>query len=297
MRALVEPSSGAVAEERRVFGVLDGLRGVAAVSVAVHHLSNWWIPIADPVPQAGLAVDMFFVMSGFVLAHAYQQRLDDGMGRGAFMMARLVRLWPLYALGSFLKLLALAALIAQGQLQWSFLEVLASVPFAILFLPMLVPPSFDGHQFPLNLPAWSLFFELAVNLIWVAFLRRSRPAVLIAICALAAVLLVLSYPSLSTSFFGGAPRVFFSFFAGILSYHAWKRWPSPWRLPLWTIAIWLALPVVVFVAPLSGGAAPSYELAMIALFPAFIWASAKIPVRGATASLMARLGLMSYALY
>ncbi len=88
----------ASAAERSIkFTVLDGLRGVAALCVVQTHTQD--LLLGDTLPTAYLAVDLFFLLSGFVLAHAYEERLRQGMTLHRFMLARLVRLYPLYLAG------------------------------------------------------------------------------------------------------------------------------------------------------------------------------------------------------
>jgi peptidoglycan/LPS O-acetylase OafA/YrhL len=282
-------------DEKRVFHTLDGLRGVAAICVALHHLSRWPIGLQDPMPQAGLAVDMFFVMSGFVLAHAYQHRLDAGMTTWRFMGARLIRLWPLYLLGTAIKLAAILYLSGHGAPAPGS-AIVSSILFALVLLPVPRPLSITGQPFPLNAPAWSLFFELGVNFVWATVLRRSHPRILACICVVAAAALVIFSGTFET-FISGLPRVGFSFFAGILSYGAWKRWPANWRLGPWAAPLVLAAAVALFAAPVSTAATPAYQLACMALFPVFVWASAKVSARGWIASAMKQLGIASYALY
>jgi peptidoglycan/LPS O-acetylase OafA/YrhL len=86
----------------RSFVVLDGLRGVAAIAIVFFHLAL----IRGDLPGEGyLAVDFFFVLSGFVLAHAYGSRLQQGsMSFGRFVLIRMIRLYPLYFLGSVIAL-------------------------------------------------------------------------------------------------------------------------------------------------------------------------------------------------
>ncbi|MEO6395122.1 MAG: acyltransferase family protein [Devosia sp.] len=79
------------------FLALDGLRGVAALIVVQRH--GYFFLGGDMLPAGYLAVDFFFLLSGFVLAHAYDGRLRTTMSPLGFMRARLVRLYPLYLLG------------------------------------------------------------------------------------------------------------------------------------------------------------------------------------------------------
>ncbi|MFX8945840.1 acyltransferase family protein, partial [Acinetobacter baumannii] len=62
---------------RRSFATLDGLRGVAALLVVYHH--EHLAGIVGAPAGAYLAVDLFFLMSGFVIAHAYEARLEQGL--------------------------------------------------------------------------------------------------------------------------------------------------------------------------------------------------------------------------
>src|SRR5215510_8290030 len=93
----------ALASETHRFLVLDGLRGVAAFAVILDHVSS--TTLRAWLPGRYLAVDFFFVLSGFVLAHAYSARLACGMTAAGFMKIRLIRLYPLYLLGLALGLL------------------------------------------------------------------------------------------------------------------------------------------------------------------------------------------------
>src|SRR5476649_797527 len=79
------------------FDLLDGLRGVAAIAVMLHHYTQHtgW----DWFGGAWVAVDLFFVLSGFVIAHSYSKKILNGISFRDFTSVRLVRLAPLYLLG------------------------------------------------------------------------------------------------------------------------------------------------------------------------------------------------------
>ena len=78
--------------------MLDAMRGMAAVSVLLFHLGSWlgapWL-----ATNAGLSVDLFFCLSGYVLPLAYWSRRDE-LSDAAFLHIRAVRLMPLIALGT-----------------------------------------------------------------------------------------------------------------------------------------------------------------------------------------------------
>ena len=86
-----------VAPSRRAFLTLDGLRGVGAFLVVMRHVPALFGPIR--VPESFLAVDLFYLVSGFVVAHAYGARLKAGGFLWDFFKTRVIRLYPLYALG------------------------------------------------------------------------------------------------------------------------------------------------------------------------------------------------------
>jgi peptidoglycan/LPS O-acetylase OafA/YrhL len=98
-----------MAESKRTFVTLDGLRGIAALAIVARHAPVLFNSVSIYVQsdigkptalffESYLAVDFFVALSGFVLAHAYGQRLRGGMPASEFMTVRLIRLYPLYLL-------------------------------------------------------------------------------------------------------------------------------------------------------------------------------------------------------
>ena len=92
------------------FGALDGLRGVAAVIVVLHHLGNERLGPFNPT-FGYIAVDLFFALSGFVIALNYDHRFAGGMTVKEFMLKRVLRLYPLYAAGLLLSLLTISVVV------------------------------------------------------------------------------------------------------------------------------------------------------------------------------------------
>jgi peptidoglycan/LPS O-acetylase OafA/YrhL len=210
------------------FDVLDGLRGVAAVAVMVYHytLSNqlYWLG------GAWVAVDLFFILSGFVIAHSYGGKILAGMGLRQFFLIRLVRLGPLYWLGLLLGFVSALLLLLQPDAPpFSTGQAVTALGLGLAWLPYfngiqwpMGAGATGGPNFPLNDPAWSLFFEFVVNLafFWFVAHYRKYPNGWIVLAAIALFLV----PGLasgmvnpgwgSQNFLPGFPRVFAGFLLG-----------------------------------------------------------------------------------
>ena len=204
------------------YAALDAMRGLAALAVVVYHLDR---PYA---PSAYIAVDFFFVLSGFVIARAYGEKLAGGMTVLAFMKARYARLYPLFLIGSVYGLVQLL-------LHWQAAGVgRADLAASIVSTAFMLPsPSFLTRSagdvlalYPLNGHAWSLFWELLANLVFALVLFRLKTRSLILIAAASLVLLIGSvflHKSLDLGWEwhtvdGGFARVFFSFTLGMVIY-------------------------------------------------------------------------------
>jgi peptidoglycan/LPS O-acetylase OafA/YrhL len=99
----------------RAFPAMDGIRGIAAILVALFHFRATFLHYDNNVIGDGyLAVDLFFVLSGFVLAHAYEHRFARGMTTFEFMRARVIRLYPLYFVGLAIASMAMFAGISRS---------------------------------------------------------------------------------------------------------------------------------------------------------------------------------------
>ncbi len=250
-----------------------------------------------------LAVDLFFVLSGFVLAHAYDRKIERGMGSIEFMRVRLIRLYPMYCLGTLAATLAILLAVAGSRTTtWGLSSLAASLPFALAFLP--TPPGWAPREsiYPLDTPAWSLAFELVVNLAFVVVWRSLSIRRLIMIVVLAGIALVFTafhYGDLSDgsdwqTLLGGFPRVFFSFPLGVLLLRLYRERNLRLHLgPLVPLAVMLA---VLFFEP-SVSYRPAYDLVCVMLvFPIIVVAGAAVrPLR--LAAPFALMGTLSYALY
>jgi peptidoglycan/LPS O-acetylase OafA/YrhL len=277
---------------------LDAMRGIAAFVVAAFHAG-----LLTNNPQSPyLAVDFFFVLSGFVIAHAYDARLAGGMTVKEFIGRRLLRLYPLFALG-----LTLGLVVALIDAAFSFgrepvgvlmLQFIAG----LLFLPY---PAMEPEALivPLNGPYWSLILEMQINVIFaIAFAWLSLRVVgaVAAACALAIVGVSYALGTLETGFLmsdylGGVARVGFSFSAGVLLSRLRHRIYRP-KLH-WSIL--LAITAALLVIPKPAEVRWLYDtVCVIILFPLLILAGTQSePSSPKLLRMFLLVGSFSYALY
>jgi peptidoglycan/LPS O-acetylase OafA/YrhL len=285
-------------QTKRIFGALDGIRGVAALCVVVRHTAGFWGKFY--MPYNDLAVDLFFLLSGVVIANAYEGRLAKGLALRDFVNIRLQRFYPLYALGTVIGVAGVLALpsMAISQWSWSFLGV--STVLGALMLPTfnLLHPA---YLFPLNRPGWSLFFELVVNIVFALTWRKLSVrmlSVVVGLSALAMVAATIWYGELGTGWswrhiVGGVPRVGFSFFGGVLMYRFLKEHPKPIPFSPWFLLA--ALPLI-FLAPAWWG--EPYELfCVLAVFPAMVWVALHSEPSPQAQPAFSFLGRISYPIY
>jgi len=247
------------AERRSRYHTLDAMRGLAAICVVATHFQERY------APSAYLAVDFFFVLSGFIIAEIYGKRLSRGAGFSTFMAARVRRLYPLYLVGIFVGLVQIVLLTVWGLRQQGLSDLLASTVFNGVVLPtpmhFLAPDSMQG-MFPINGPAWSMFWELLVNIIFALWLFRLPVRWLSLLAALSAacmVILSFKYGNLNIgwewpSAIGGLPRVMFSFSAGIMISRLFggsPAWSKSWVafMPCLLLMILMVMPVPTVLRP------------------------------------------------
>jgi peptidoglycan/LPS O-acetylase OafA/YrhL len=218
---------------------LDMLRGVAALCVVALHLQ--WINADHPrvFAKGFLAVDLFFMLSGYVMARVYEDRMAGGLSPRSFFVARYRRLWPIMAIGGAIGLPRLF-LVAPDNTNFAI-----AATFNLLLLPF---PAKD-LAFPLNFPAWSIFFELTVNLIhglvlwrlgtrWLAVLV----AAIIPLTAWAAFHSgTLDVGAHTEDYFLALARAMLGHVIGIILYRWWRDAPTV-PIPSW--AAFAAMPVL-----------------------------------------------------
>ena len=207
-----------------VFAMLDGLRGVAALAVILFHVPGLLGPVR--LPHGYLAVDFFFMLSGFVLAYAYGERLDRGWSTRSFLLVRWIRLYPLYVL-------SLTCGFAASFLPIGFEPGSMHRMLARLALGLLVVPSFpsDMWLFPLNFPSWSILLEGIGNLGHALFLRRRSKIQLLLVAAAAACGVAWTAVRVGHLNFGSIRpiasfaifRLAFGYVTGMVLYRLWQR--------------------------------------------------------------------------
>jgi len=290
------------AKEGRVFHTLDALRGIAAIGVVVFHMSGAFAPFS--MPGGYLAVDLFFMMSGVVLSHAYEARFDAGMGTLGFMRARLIRLYPLYLLGTLLGItVTVASLLGRNSQHWDPSSIFQAALLALLILPdFLASPV--NEMFPLNIPSWSLFFELLVNLLFVFSwpLLTSRRLVAVSVLTGSALGLAIVHTgnvdqgSTASSFAVGVVRTVFGFCVGILIARQTRREPRA-ESNLQVLAIVSAVSIALAGRP-AGEARAIWDAAcVLAVFPLLVYCATLVDPRPRLRRVATYLGVTSYAVY
>lgn len=311
------------------FALLDGLRGVAALAVLWYHV-NEGFAFAELTNGAGdgiirsfnhgyLAVDFFFILSGFVIAYAYDDRWNQGLTMGNFIKRRLIRLHPMLIAGA---IIGAITFLIQGGVKWSgesvsLAQVLLCLGLTFLFIPSVPGGSYEvrgnGELFPLNGPYWSLFFEYIGNLLYGLLLRRLSTKVLAVFVALLGITFfwfatcnISEYGSIgvgwtldTVNFCGGLLRMLFPFTLGMLLSRTFK--PRPVRGAFWLCTAMLlalfAVPYIEAMQPLCMNGV--FEMTCIMLiFPAIVLLAASCTSVGAGTNRIATfLGELSYPLY
>ncbi|VUD64969.1 O-acetyltransferase OatA [Thalassocella blandensis] len=221
-------------DSKQHFLILDALRGIAAIIVVIFHVfeAHATGPYDLFIAHGYLAVDFFFVLSGFVIGYAYDERWSH-MSYTDFCKRRLIRLHPLIIVGSVFG--ALLYYFQAGDL----FPLIADTPLIALLAVMLLgmtllplPPSLDirgwVEMHPLNGPAWTLFFEYLANILYALLFRRfSNAALALLVSVFAAITLHHGLTSSNGDFVGGWSlhpeqlkigfiRLLYPFFAGLL---------------------------------------------------------------------------------
>ena len=299
------------------YAILDGLRGVAALMVVAFHLCEAHATsyLDQKINHGYLAVDFFFLLSGFVIGYAYDDRWTK-LSIGGFIKRRLIRLQPMVVMGM---IIGAVCFYFQDSTLWPMIK---TVPYWKMLMVMLigctvipVPPAMDirGWQemHPLDGPAWTLFFEYIVNFLYGIGVRKFSKAALGVLVLLAAIALVhLAVTSPAGEVVGGwsldpvqlhigFARVMYPFFAGLLLFRMVRL------THIKNAFLWCSLLIITILAiPRIGGSTHLWmnglydSLSIILLFPLIVYMGASGEVTGKYATRICKfLGDISFPIY
>ena len=299
------------------YEILDGLRGIAAITVVVFHILETFSENDHAkliINHGYLAVDFFFVLSGFVVGYAYDDRWGK-MSLRDFFKRRLIRLHPMIIVG-----MVIGAIMFYFQ-DSAFFPAIHDVPVGKMLLVMLIgftllplPISMDirgwAEMHPLDGPAWTLFFEYVANILYALVVRRfSNLALGVLVFIAGAALIHLTVMGPQGDVIGGwsldpvqlqigFTRLAYPFFAGLLLSRIIK--PGTITHAFW----WCAGILLLFLAMPRIGTADSvwlnglYEsFTIIVVFPAIVYVGASGTVQGGLSKVNRFLGDISYPIY
>ncbi|MBO5043431.1 MAG: acyltransferase [Alistipes sp.] len=297
-------SSTQFADTKPHYELLDGLRGVAAILVLIYHIFEGFAfaestngegsGLITTLNHGHIAVDFFFILSGFVISYAYDDRWGK-MSLGGFFKRRLIRLHPMLIMGA---VVGMILFLLTGCQQWSGeVTPISWVMIALLLTIFMVPapPGLpyevrgNGEMFPLNGPMWSLFFEYIGNILYALVIRRLSTKLLAVLTAILGVLHawifvgdLSGYDSVgigwtidTINFWGGLVRMLFPFTMGMLLARTFR--PREVKGAFWICS---AMLITVFAVPYiakSGAISLNslYEVVCIAvIFPFIVWLGA-----------------------
>jgi peptidoglycan/LPS O-acetylase OafA/YrhL len=302
-------------ETKPHYVILDGLRGVAAIMVLIFHIFETHTFGTDfklLIGHGYLAVDFFFVLSGFVIGYAYDDRWGK-MSFGTFIKRRIVRLHPMVVAGMVFGALMFyfgASEIFHFISDTPVWKMLLYLILGIFLIP--TPASMDirgwAEMHTLDAPCWSLFFEYIANILYGLFIRKFTTKALSALviffgCAMLYLTLTNGDVSGGWTFDAhhlhiGFTRLLYPFFAGLLLYRIGKL-ANIKRAFLWCSL----LLIVVLMVPRIGGTHlwmnGLYEATIIILiFPLIVFMGASGEVKGKYSSKLCKfLGDISYPVY
>jgi peptidoglycan/LPS O-acetylase OafA/YrhL len=279
------------------FVFLDGLRFIAGITVATHHS---WV-VTNPASyltkfNSGMSVDFFFILSGFVLATAYGARLDAGFSPVEFMTRRLKRLYPLILLGM---LMGAIAHVLTGQ------NATGETALMLVKAMFFVPTMHNGMIFQINVPMWSLFFEVFACGAYV-LLVRFLPRTWLKWIAVALTLILawgIAYagqigtlgPSGDNipSFLAGFPRSLSDFLLGVML----QRSGLAKRLP--AVSGWVLILVLMTIMSLPQSTPPAIQILVVSIIlPCLIAAGSKVTIKATrTWDLMGQAAYPLYAIH
>lgn len=286
------------------FYALDAIRGIAAIAVMFYHYTQH--NGLDWLHGAWVAVDIFFILSGFVLMHSYGKKFSQGMKFREFFYSRITRLGPMYITGLALGICAAVfAMLSNPDSVLQPANVVSASALNFFVLPYFNTHSwpFGAHNihgtvFPLNDPAWSLFFEIFVNIVFFFCLARFTKINLYLLAAISGAIFIattiyfhqVNPGATGKSFIFGFPRVIFEFFLGVIIYKLYGYYKVPPKILAYLI---FALVSICFFSSL--GAVGLGNALILAPLLIAVFAKVVIPANGT--NICKFLGDISYPLY
>ena len=287
---------------------LDGLRGAAALGVAVYHRQFFFLASRDFLPEGWIFVDLFFLISGVVMMHVYEERIVRGtIGFAEFLTHRIARLWPLHLFA----MLSMGVLVALHEwrhpglfhlMNWDApLYTFVLNLFLLQNIGLFQAPTWDGN-------AWSLSPEIALNLLWFYLVSRGRltSRLLVAAVAVAAVALSTRGPLNGGLWDSHLVRSAISFGWGCLLYrHFLRHPPSGAGLAaknVWSAVVSALFLAITFLVPSKYSALATHwdYLCVLFLFPAAVYLTLQEGTflnRIFSSKPFVFLGLISYSVY
>ncbi len=292
-------------DQRRYFESLDLVRGLAALVVLIYHV-DFMFGLRHWLLHGGyLAVDLFFVLSGFVLSLTYGRGVASGeLNVRKYAIARIARLFPLFLATTCVGFVVMTARYRSNYGDFDTANLVKTALVNVFMVPSFVGPYDMKTSFPFNPATWSIFFEMVASFLFFFFFGRAGRTALIVIAVLAWLVLVATVTVFGTidlgyssdNFVAGFPRVIFSFTVGVLIERAYAQ--SPWRcrasLFYALLAAWLLL-----VQARSLLAEPDiFDLVLVTAFlPILVATGAGVALTGKARTLAIFLGQTSYAVY
>ncbi|WP_426670122.1 acyltransferase family protein [Mucilaginibacter sp. McL0603] len=304
-------------ESKNHYEILDGLRGVASILVVTFHVLETYSGdrFHQIINHGYLAVDFFFVLSGFVVAYAYDDRWGK-MTQWDFYKRRLIRLQPMVIIGTIIGAILFyfqasgAFPLIAGTPLWKMLLVMA-VGFTMLPLPISMDIRGWQEMHPLNGPAWSLFFEYIANILYAVIIRKFSKTLLAIFVFLSACFLVQylvmgpqgdvigGWALDKTQLHVGFARVLYPFFGGVLLCRMGKLIHIKGAFAICSLLL-----IIIFSIPRLGGTKDLWmnglyeSFCIIILFPLIVYIGAGGTMTGKYSTKICKfLGAISYPLY
>jgi peptidoglycan/LPS O-acetylase OafA/YrhL len=304
-------------ESKNHYEILDGLRGVASILVVTFHVLETYSGdrFHQIINHGYLAVDFFFVLSGFVVAYAYDDRWGK-MTQWDFYKRRLIRLQPMVIIGTIIGAILFyfqasgAFPLIAGTPLWKMLLVML-VGFTMLPLPISMDIRGWQEMHPLNGPAWSLFFEYIANILYAVIVRKFSKTLLAIFVFLSACFLVQylvtgpqgdvigGWALDKTQLHIGFARVLYPFFGGVLLCRMGKLIHIKGAFAICSLLL-----IIIFSIPRLGGSTDLWmngvyeSFCIIILFPLIVYIGAGGTMTGKYSTKICKfLGAISYPLY